>query len=117
MPKRVQTGVVTGDKASKTRRVEIHRLVQHPMYKKYVRRRTICYVHDENNESKAGDLVEIQECQPMSRLKRWTLVRVVEKNKLLDVAGLQAARHGGNTQAEREAIEAAQGANSEQQPS
>ncbi len=110
MPKRVQTGVVTGDKASKTRRVEINRLVQHTKYKKYVRRRTICYVHDENNESSAGDLVEIQECRPMSRMKRWTLVRVIEKNKLHDVAGLQAARHGGNTQAEREDLEASHNA-------
>ena len=79
MPKRVAVGVVTGDKTSKTRRVEIPRLVKHPKYGKYLRRRTVCYVHDENNESHVGDTVEIVECRPMSRMKRWQLVRVVRR--------------------------------------
>ena len=92
MPARILTGVVTGDKCSKTRRVEINRLVRHPKYGKFVRRRTVCHVHDENNESAAGDLVEIQESRPLSRLKRWTLVRIVEKNKEVDVAALRQAR-------------------------
>ena len=70
MPKRVETGIVTSDKTAKTRRVEIPRLVRHPRYGKYVRRKTICYVHDENNESHMGDLVEIVESRPMSRTKR-----------------------------------------------
>ena len=69
MPKRVETGIVTSDKTAKTRRVEIPRLVRHPRYGKYVRRKTICYVHDENNESHMGDLVEIIESRPMSRTK------------------------------------------------
>ena len=51
MPARVVIGVVTSDKASKTRRVEINRTVRHPKYKKFVKRRTVCHVHDENNES------------------------------------------------------------------
>ena len=51
MPKRVEVGVVTSDKAAKTRRVEIARLVKHPKYGKFIRRRTICHVHDENEES------------------------------------------------------------------
>jgi small subunit ribosomal protein S17 len=72
-------GVVTSDKMSKTRRVEIHRLVQHPRYSKYVKRRTICYAHDEKNESHRGDTVEIEESRPLSKLKRWNLVRVVKK--------------------------------------
>ena len=54
MPKRVETGIVTSDKTAKTRRVEIPRLVRHPRYGKYVRRKTICHVHDENNESHIG---------------------------------------------------------------
>ena len=77
--RRVETGVVTSDKMNKTRRVEIPRLVKHPRYGKYIKRRTICYVHDEQNEAHAGDTVEIMEARPMSKLKRWRLVRVVKK--------------------------------------
>jgi small subunit ribosomal protein S17 len=91
MPKRVETGIVTSDKTAKTRRVEIPRLVKHPRYGKYVRRKTICHVHDENNDSHMGDLVEIVESRPLSRTKRWALVRVVEKGRMLDVAAMRAA--------------------------
>src|SRR5438445_8021965 len=77
--RRTAVGVVTSDKMNKTRRVEIPRLEKHPRYGKYIKRRTICYVHDETNESHAGDLVEIMEARPMSKLKRWRLVRVVKK--------------------------------------
>src|SRR3984957_10044022 len=77
--RRMAVGVVTSDKMNKTRRVEIPRLEKHPRYGKYIKRRTICYVHDENNESHAGDSVEIMEARPMSKLKRWWLVRVVKK--------------------------------------
>jgi len=90
MPKRVVVGVVKSDKMSKTRRVEISRLVKHPKYGKYVKRRTVCYVHDENNESAAGDTVEIIESRPMSRLKRWQLQKIVSKGNIIDVAALRA---------------------------
>ena len=62
-----EIGVVTGDKTAKTRRVEIPRLVGIRKYGKYLRRKTVCYVHDENNESHAGDTVEIIESRPLSR--------------------------------------------------
>jgi small subunit ribosomal protein S17 len=91
MPKKVATGVVTSDKMAKTRRVEIARLVKHPKYGKYVHRRTICYVHDEQEASAIGDRVEIIESPPRSRLKRWDLVRVVEKSTAIDVAALREA--------------------------
>ncbi|MFO1008052.1 MAG: 30S ribosomal protein S17 [Planctomycetaceae bacterium] len=71
-------GVVTRDQNSKTRRVEVARLYRHPKYGKIVRARTICYAHDENNVSVKGDTVEIVECRPRSRTKRWELVRVVQ---------------------------------------
>lgn len=71
-------GVVASDKMNKTRRVEVKRLYPHPKYGKIVSARTVCHVHDENNESKEGDTVEIVESRPLSRLKRWQLVRVVE---------------------------------------
>ena len=67
MPKRVVTGIVTRDKAAKTRRVEVTRLVRHPRYGKILRRRTVCTAHDEENQSHAGDLVEIEESRPLSR--------------------------------------------------
>ena len=77
--RRTEVGVVTSDKMNKTRRVEIPRLVKHPRYGKYIKRRTICYVHDERNESHLGDTVEIMETRPLSKLKTWRLVRVVTK--------------------------------------
>ncbi len=91
MPKKVEVGVVTGDKMLKTRRVEIPRLVRHPKYGKYLRRRTVCHVHDENNESQIGDTVEIIESRPSSKTKRWSLVRVVKKSTLIDLAAMRSA--------------------------
>lgn len=98
MPATVVVGVVASDKCAKTRRVEIDRLVKHPKYGKIVRRKTVCHVHDENNESAIGDTVEIVECRPLSRLKRWKLVRVVERNKEVDLAALRAARRSDSTE-------------------
>lgn len=77
--RKVMMGVVTSDKMNKTRRVEINRLVKHERYCKYVKRRTVCYVHDENNESHKGDIVEIEEARPHSKLKRWSLVKITKK--------------------------------------
>src|SRR5438270_3615957 len=77
--RRVEVGVVTSDKMIKTRRVEIPRLVKHARYGKYIKRRTICHVHDEKNESHTGDTVEIMETRPLSKLKNWRLVRVVTR--------------------------------------
>ncbi len=105
MPRRTLIGIVTGDRASKTRRVEIERLVRHKKYSKIIRRKTVCHAHDENNESALGDRVEIEESRPLSKLKRWTLLRVVEKNKEVDVASLKAARRdAGDTKATMEAL-------------
>lgn len=89
MPKKVAVGTVTSDKMKQMRRVEIPRLVKHKAYGKYVRRKTTCYVHDEDNESSQGDTVEIIECRPLSKTKRWKLLRVVEKNNAVDMMTLQ----------------------------
>lgn len=78
--RRTLVGVVTRDKMDKTRRVEITRLVKHRRYNKYIKRRTVCYVHDEKNETRNGDTVEIMETRPLSKLKNWRLVRVVTKS-------------------------------------
>src|ERR1700716_2000355 len=77
--RRLEVGVVTSDKMDKTRRVEIPRLVKHQRYSKYIRRRTICHVHDEGNVSHHGDMVEIMECRPYSKTKHWLLLKVVKK--------------------------------------
>lgn len=109
MPKKQVTGVVTSDRASKTRRVEIQRLVRHPKYGKFIRSKTVCHVHDEQNESGEGDTVEIIECPPRSKTKRWELVRVVAKSQAVDLAALRAA------QKEQLAAEAATGASGQQE--
>ena len=72
-------GVVTSDKRDKTRKVVIRYRTKHPKYGKYVSKRTVLQVHDENNASSTGDLVEVAECRPISKTKRWRLVRVVEQ--------------------------------------
>jgi small subunit ribosomal protein S17 len=91
MPKRQVVGVVTSDKMNKSRRVEIERLVRHAKYGKYINRRTVCHVHDENNESQIGDTVEIVEAPPRSKTKRWDLLRVVTKSQQVDIAAMRAA--------------------------
>ncbi len=98
MPRRVLVGVVTSDRAAKTRRVEIGRLVKHSKYKKIIRRRTVCHVHDEDNISAIGDRVEIEESPPLSKLKRWRLLRVVEKSKEVDLAAMRSAQRDGNSE-------------------
>jgi len=71
-------GVVTSDKADRSLRVEIPRLFKHSQYGKIVHGRTVCHVHDEQNQGKLKDVVEIVECRPRSKTKRCELVRVVE---------------------------------------
>jgi small subunit ribosomal protein S17 len=95
MPRRSTIGLVTSDRMKKTRVVEIPRLEKHRKYGKYIRRRTVCYVHDEKEESASGDTVEIVESRPRSKLKRWELVRIVEKSRAVDESALKAAAEQG----------------------
>jgi small subunit ribosomal protein S17 len=88
--RRKAIGVVTRDKTQKTRRVEVPRLYRHPRYGKTLRAKTICYVHDEKNESHVGDLVEIIESRPRSKTKRWELIRVVQKSTAVHVETVDA---------------------------
>jgi small subunit ribosomal protein S17 len=104
---RVLTGIVTRDKMNKTRRVEIQRLVRHPKYGKFVKQRTVCYTHDEGNDSHLGDTVEIRESRPLSKLKRWTLVRVVTRAPSRTVANLEGSVAGNELSAEAAAKAAA----------
>jgi len=77
--RRTVTGVVTADKMDKTVKVRVERLVQHPQFSKTLRKHYICYAHDEKREARMGDKVELMESRPLSKLKHWRLVRVVEK--------------------------------------
>lgn len=101
--RRTLQGVVTRDKTDKTRRVEVSRRVQHPKYGKFIKQRTVCYVHDETNESHLGDLVEIRESRPLSKLKRWALVRVVTKAPSRQLAALEGAVAGQTPDAAKSA--------------
>jgi small subunit ribosomal protein S17 len=101
MPKKQVIGVVTSDRMNKSRRVEVSRLERHPKYGKFIKRRTVCHVHDEGNESSLGDTVEIIECPPKSKTKRWDLVRVVTKSQVVDLAALRAA-HKAEHEAEQQ---------------
>src|SRR5271169_3169238 len=69
-------GMVTSDKVSKTRKVVFEYLARHAKYNKYVKRQTVLHVHDENNESRFGDQVEVMACRPISKTKTWRLVRI-----------------------------------------
>ena len=100
--RRVLEGVVTRDKTAKTRRVEVERLVRHPKYGKYVKRRTVCYAHDEKNESHLGDTVEIVESRPLSKTKRWNLVKVVKRAPSRTLSNLEGAVAGSDAAAEKE---------------
>ena len=74
------TGVVTSNSGHKSVKVAIDFRVKHPKYGKYIKRRSRLAVHDEQNQSSIGDVVEIVQCRPLSKTKSWRLVRVIEKN-------------------------------------
>jgi small subunit ribosomal protein S17 len=75
MPKRVLQGVVVSDKNAKTRVVQVERRTTHPVLKKTIRSTKKYHAHDEENHSKVGDRVWIEECQPVSKLKRWKVMK------------------------------------------
>jgi len=77
--KRIYTGRVVSDKMDKTVVVAVERLVQHPLYKKTVKRVTRLKAHDEKNECKVGDKVSIIEGRPISKEKRWRVLKIIER--------------------------------------
>lgn len=76
--RKTQVGVVVSDKMEKTIVVKVDRLVKHSIYNKYIKRSVKYKVHDENNSSKLGDRVQIIECRPLSKDKRWSLKQIIE---------------------------------------
>lgn len=98
--RRTVTGVVTGDKMDKTIKVRIERLVKHPMFEKTLKRSYVCYAHDEKREARLGDLVELMETRPLSKLKTWRLLRVVTKSAAVTEDARAASRPAGKPAAE-----------------
>src|ERR1700753_2306632 len=72
-------GVVASDKGNKTIKVVVEYQTRHPKYGKYLKRRSVLHAHDETNDAKEGDRVEIAECRPLSKTKHHRLLRVVER--------------------------------------
>ena len=79
--RKTRIGIVISNKMEKTITVAIERRVPHPIYKKYFKKTTKLMAHDEKNECNIGDVVKIMETRPLSKIKRWRLVEVVEKAK------------------------------------
>lgn len=77
--KRTLVGRVVSDKMDKTVTVLIERRVKHPMYEKIIVRSKKYHAHNENNEAKSGDLVQIEECRPLSKTKAWVVTKLLEK--------------------------------------
>ncbi|MBN1897659.1 MAG: 30S ribosomal protein S17 [Spirochaetes bacterium] len=74
-------GIVISDKSSKTRKVQIEQTFMHKLYKKQIRKKKNILVHDEKEQARAGDKVAVIESRPISKLKKWQLVKIVEKAK------------------------------------
>ena len=76
---RLTRGVVASDKGDKTIKVVVAFQTRHPKYGKYLKRRTVLHAHDEKNEAKEGDTVELAECRPLSKTKHHRLIRIIER--------------------------------------
>lgn len=74
MPKRILQGVVVSDKGANTVIVKVERRIKHPLLDKIIRRSKKYHAHDESNQIQVGDVVRIQECRPISKLKTWRVV-------------------------------------------
>jgi small subunit ribosomal protein S17 len=77
--RKVMRGTVTSNKMQKTLVVQVDRKVKHPLYEKFISKRTKLYAHDEKNEAQVGDVVEVAQTRPLSKLKCWRLLRIVQK--------------------------------------
>jgi small subunit ribosomal protein S17 len=86
MPKRVLTGTVVSDKTDKTVVVSVERRVKHPLYGKIIKRSKKYHAHDEGNVYKEGQTVRIEECAPISKLKTWTVIGVVDMHAAPEAA-------------------------------
>jgi small subunit ribosomal protein S17 len=88
--RQTRIGRVTTSARQKTIRLEVAYTVQHAKYGKLMRRRTVLHAHDENNECREGDIVEVVQCRPLSKTKRWRLLRVVQRGHAKPEGAAQA---------------------------
>lgn len=79
--RKVRTGTVVSNRMNKTIVVEVRRTLKHPLYERVVRTKSKLYAHDEKQEAGIGDTVRVMECRPLSKMKRWRLVEIMEKAK------------------------------------
>ncbi len=90
-PRSTRVGVVSAATRHKTIRVIVEYQVRHPKYGKYIRRQTKLHAHDEKNECRQGDVVEVAQCRPLSKTKCWRLVRVIRRGAGLSEREAQAS--------------------------
>ena len=86
--RKTQIGFVSSRSGDKSVKVTLDYKTPHPLYQKVVKRQTVLHVHDEKNETKVGDKVEVMETRPISRLKRWRIVSVLQKAVAADGAAV-----------------------------
>jgi small subunit ribosomal protein S17 len=76
--RKIREGIVVSDRMNKTRTIAVTRVFRHPLYDKVLRRTTTFHAHDEKNQAHEGDLVQIRETRPLSKLKRWRIVKILK---------------------------------------
>lgn len=79
--RKVRIGTVVSNKMDKTIVVELQRTMKHPLYERIIRTKSKIYAHDDAGEASQGDKVRVMECRPLSKMKRWRLVEILEKAK------------------------------------
>jgi small subunit ribosomal protein S17 len=106
MPKRVLTGTIVSDKTDKTVVVSVERRVKHPLYGKIIKRSKKYHAHDEGNAFKEGEIVRIEECRPISKLKTWTVLGYVDSKAAPDKAEAKPKKAGKAKKADEGEAEA-----------
>jgi small subunit ribosomal protein S17 len=89
--RKIQIGFVTSRSGDKSIKVTVAYKTPHPLYQKVVNRQTVLHVHDEKNETKVGDKVEVMETRPLSRLKRWRVLSILQKAVAAEGAAISEA--------------------------
>ena len=106
MPKRVLTGTVVSDKGEKTVVVRVERRVKHPLYGKIIKRSKKYHAHDEGNDYREGETVRIEETRPISKLKTWTVLGLVDTHATPEAAEEKPAKKSRAKKADAETAEA-----------
>jgi small subunit ribosomal protein S17 len=99
MARKRRVGVAVADARHKTVSVRVERTVQHPLYKKVMRRRKRYLVHDEGNDCKIGDSVLIEECRPLSKHKTWRVIEVLDRREVAEIQPQEIAAPSLETEA------------------